>query len=226
MAALYLLRHGQASFAAQDYDQLSPLGMEQSRVLGEHLRGRVPAVDRVVSGSMRRHRQTAEHCLPALGLEAELDQDPGFNEYDHRDILDGLFERSELAEKVRASADRKLGFEEVFTQAMMRWQGGEHDAGYRETWPSFRERCLQALARAQAAADRGSTSLIFTSGGAISVIVQHLLGLPDAEFPRLNWLIVNASVTKLVRVGRDLRLSSFNEHAHFEGPRERLLSYR
>ena len=226
MAALYLLRHGQASFAAQDYDQLSSLGIEQSRVLGEHLRGRVLAVDRIVSGSMRRHRQTAENSLAALDMASDPIVDPGFNEYDHRDILDGLFEPSVLADKLRATADRKLGFEDLFTQAMARWQGGAHDGDYRETWPAFRARCLEALARAQAAADRGGTSLIFSSGGVISVIVQHLLGLPDSEFPRLNWLIVNASVTKLVTVGGQLRLSSFNEHAHFEGPQKRLLTYR
>ena len=37
MANLFLVRHGQASFGADDYDRLSPTGHEQSRLLGEYL---------------------------------------------------------------------------------------------------------------------------------------------------------------------------------------------
>ena len=36
MPALYLIRHGQASFGAEDYDQLSDLGMRQSQHVGEY----------------------------------------------------------------------------------------------------------------------------------------------------------------------------------------------
>jgi broad specificity phosphatase PhoE len=37
MGTLYLVRHGQASFGADDYDQLSELGRRQSVRLGEYL---------------------------------------------------------------------------------------------------------------------------------------------------------------------------------------------
>jgi broad specificity phosphatase PhoE len=40
MGTLYLVRHGQASFGADDYDQLSALGRRQSVRLGEYLRGK------------------------------------------------------------------------------------------------------------------------------------------------------------------------------------------
>ena len=36
MGTLYLVRHGQASFGADDYDQLSELGHKQSVRLGEY----------------------------------------------------------------------------------------------------------------------------------------------------------------------------------------------
>jgi broad specificity phosphatase PhoE len=36
MGTLYLVRHGQASFGADDYDQLSPLGQQQTVRLGEY----------------------------------------------------------------------------------------------------------------------------------------------------------------------------------------------
>jgi broad specificity phosphatase PhoE len=37
MATLYLIRHGQASFGADDYDKLSGLGCRQASVLGDYL---------------------------------------------------------------------------------------------------------------------------------------------------------------------------------------------
>lgn len=38
MSAVLLVRHGQASFGAADYDQLSPEGEEQSRIWVPHSR--------------------------------------------------------------------------------------------------------------------------------------------------------------------------------------------
>ncbi len=76
MGAIYLIRHGQASFGHDDYDRLSPLGRAQSARLGEALRaiGLVP--DAIVRGSMRRHAETAGACLPAMGVEAAPRVDP------------------------------------------------------------------------------------------------------------------------------------------------------
>ena len=40
MSMLHLVRHGQASFGADDYDKLSELGWQQSRRLGEYWRSK------------------------------------------------------------------------------------------------------------------------------------------------------------------------------------------
>ena len=40
MGTLYLVRHGQASFGADDYDNLSPLGHQQRQRLGEYFKER------------------------------------------------------------------------------------------------------------------------------------------------------------------------------------------
>ena len=59
MAELFMVRHGQASFGTGNYDQLSALGERQGVWLGEYFAERGIAFDRVVTGSMQRHRQTA-----------------------------------------------------------------------------------------------------------------------------------------------------------------------
>ena len=38
MATVYLIRHGQASFGAENYDKLSELGCRQAHIAGEYFR--------------------------------------------------------------------------------------------------------------------------------------------------------------------------------------------
>ena len=40
MSVIYLIRHGQASFGTDNYDQLSALGREQSAILGSYFAAR------------------------------------------------------------------------------------------------------------------------------------------------------------------------------------------
>ena len=50
MRLIYLVRHGQASFGKRDYDALSELGHEQSRLLGRALAVREIVPDVVIRG--------------------------------------------------------------------------------------------------------------------------------------------------------------------------------
>ena len=61
MADIYLVRHGQASFGADNYDQLSALGARQCRLLGEWWRARGQDTGTLLCGPMVRHRQSVEH---------------------------------------------------------------------------------------------------------------------------------------------------------------------
>jgi len=67
MPTLILIRHAQASFGAADYDELSPLGHEQSRALGQALKALEIVPDAVCLGAQKRHRQTLEGINQALG---------------------------------------------------------------------------------------------------------------------------------------------------------------
>ena len=50
MATIYLIRHGQASFGAEDYDKLSEMRCRQAAVVGEYFRDRGVQFDAVYSG--------------------------------------------------------------------------------------------------------------------------------------------------------------------------------
>ena len=82
MGTLYLVRHGQASFGADDYDNLCDLGARQSRRLGEYFAGNGLHFDAAIHGTLRRHLQTFDGIRDGLGRPLQALAWPGLNEYD------------------------------------------------------------------------------------------------------------------------------------------------
>lgn len=235
MGQILLVRHGQASFGAADYDCLSDLGVEQSRQLGQWLAACGQRFDRSVSGGLRRHNQTADACLGALpgSLKPETAPriDPGFEEYDHREVLIRYrpdFADSEATERLLAQSDNpRRAFQKFFAEAMARWMSGQHDADYRESWQAFKSRCLQALQRCADETTSSQTTIVFTSGGPIAAVTQELLGIPDARAAMLNFSLVNSGMTRLLTQPGRISLSTLNNYAHLEqAGNGRMVTYR
>jgi len=223
MGQLLLVRHGQASWGSADYDVLSETGWEQSRLLGRSLAVRGIAPDVVVSGGMRRHRETAEACLGALGgVAVDTESDRGWDEFDHVAMLAAHPEPFEGREPT------KQEFQAWFEKATDRWTGGAHDADYAESFAAFADRVTAALRRTAERAGSG-TALVFSSGGPIAWAAASLLAedreVAGALWRRLNPVCVNSGVTRLVTGRRGLTLVTFNGHAHLDGV-EDVLTYR
>lgn len=218
MSQVLLVRHGQASFGAADYDRLSPLGEEQSRVLGAALaaRGVVPTV--LVSGRMRRHAQTAAGVCEGAGWDLPVEVDPGWDEFDHRQVLE-VHTPPDTGE----AADERAAFQRWFEEATLRWTRGAHDDDYDESFTAFTRRVDAALSRVVAGLPSGGTAVVLTSGGPVSWAATSLLGGGTDLWLRLNPVTVNSSVTKVVVGSRGTTLVSLNDHGHL-GPD--LLTYR
>jgi len=229
MADIYLVRHGQASFGSANYDQLSDLGFEQARLLGQWFANCRKPFRRVVTGGMARHRQTADTCMAELpkALRAEMDwhTDADLAEFDHHEVLlrhcpesgdPAAFKRM-LEERGRESSPGRV-FEQLFRGAMQRWMSGWHDDDYTETWPAFRHRCVAALERLSAQAAEGARGpvIVFTSGGTIATLMQQVLGLQDFQVVDLNLTLANCSVTKLMTRPGQVSISYLNNYAHLE----------
>jgi broad specificity phosphatase PhoE len=230
VSAVYLIRHGQASFGSADYDNLSDLGQEQARLLGQALRARLPAVHAAVTGTMTRQKQTARGCLDAMGSGAVVSEDAGFDEFDHDDLIARFrpryANRLVLGAELAASLRPRQAFQEMFVEATARWTSGQYDHEYLETWPQFRARCSGALERFAGSLGSSRTALVFTSAGTITAVCQSLLAMPNEHAFRLNWTLVNCAVTKILVGSKGLHLSSLNEHGHFEADVKRLVTYR
>jgi broad specificity phosphatase PhoE len=232
MGAIYLLRHGQASFGSNNYDQLSATGHEQARVLGRALKARGVLPEVLIAGSMQRHRETAQGALSELALSAELplQTHEGVNEFDHENVIEvaepRYVDKLVMMGEMAATVDPRRAFQKFFQDAVSRWVGGDHDDEYKEPWSVFKLRCVRALDDLVKQTPPKGTTLVFTSGGTISVICAHLLGLSDAQAFSINWTLANAGITKVLS-GRDgLHLISVNEHAHLEGAQPGMLTYR
>ena len=234
MGEIYLVRHGQASFGADDYDELSALGHEQGRILGRWHAALGIGIDQVALGRLKRHRQTAEAWasqMPGAPAPADWTVDAGFDEYDHREMLlrahPAAGDLAGLKRWLAENAPSRRAFQEIFTAAMARWMSGLHDGDYRESWPHFHGRCVGALEALAARAGASRRLVVFTSGGTISAICRHLLDLPAPRVAELNWSLVNGGVTKLFYQPGRLSLSSLNNYSHLEQAGDpALLTYR
>lgn len=91
MSTLFLVRHGQASFGADDYDKLSPVGHQQAHLLGRYFADRGVRPVRVMTGTLRRQRETWAGIAAGLAT-AGIDTPPplvrnSLDEYDAERIL-------------------------------------------------------------------------------------------------------------------------------------------
>lgn len=203
MGAIHLIRHGQASWGSDDYDQLSDLGRRQGGWLGQSWEASDFRPDWSVAGSMTRHAQTAVAVLDAIDGDL-YDVDDGWDEYDHL----ALAGAQDLADR----PDDPKAFQRRLDAALAAWVAGEASPG--ESFAGFTDRVLTALDAAVEQAGSGRRVAVFTSGGPIGLVASHLLAGDASLFITMNRVVVNASVTTLI-VGRGgTRLLTFNEHGH------------
>ena len=234
MRLIYLVRHGQASFGKRDYDQLSGLGHEQSRLLGRALAVREIVPDVVIRGELRRHRETAEGIVAGIsdvGVSrvVPIEVDAGWDEFDFQHVVEvhkPLYRSRTvmIADLARSGAPRQK-FQEVFEQATDRWTGGDADDDYHESFPAFSGRVMAALLAAAAHLPEKGTAVVVTSGGPIGLAVSHLLAGDASLWAQLNKVAANTAMTKVIQGRSGLTLSSYNDHSHVEHDR-RLITYR
>lgn len=99
----------------------------------------------------------------------------------------------------------------------------EAEATVAEPFEAYRSRVAAALRSASA---MQGTTLVVSSAGTIALGAAQLMGLPASAWPGLQRVMVNASLTKVVRGRRGLSLISLNEHGHLEGVPGVRITYR
>lgn len=233
MLTLHLVRHGQASYGAADYDQLSDDGRAQARLLGAAPLG---PLRHIWVGPHARQRDTATALAlahPDAHVEAldELAEYPAFELL--RATMPELARRDpSLAPLLRppgpGGAHAPALLDRAFGQCIGAWIAGELDAPGVESYAAFVDRVDRGLARIaeRHPLDQRVEVAAVTSAGPISVLLARALGAPAASALHGGRMVRNASITTLqlrrpraVPIGTrpDLALLAFNDVAHLPG---------
>lgn len=236
LGSIYLIRHGQASFGAQNYDVLSPLGVQQAEILGDYLIDTGVNLTACFSGDMRRQQDTALAALnrySAAKLSApQLSIDRAFNEIDAdaviRLMLPHITEQEPNAvESLRNPLQDRKEFQRLFAMLMQRWATEVDDIPEHLRWSTFVTTVNDGLQRILQTADNHQHIGIFTSGGTITACLHLLTGITPQQAFELNWHIVNTSLSRLKFHNDSVVLSSFNGHPHLDLLKNKnLITYR
>jgi broad specificity phosphatase PhoE len=214
MGTLYLVRHGQASFGAEDYDNLSELGHRQSVRLGEYFGERGIHFDGLIAGTLRRHKQTLAGILQGMNRAGEHLAWEGLNEYDSEALIATV--HPEKLEKPTSPELYRHHFR-LLRDAMARWMAGSTSPRGMPTYPEFVQGVASALDHVRAN-HYGQNVLVVTSGGPISTAVGHVLGAPPETTIDLNMRIRNTAITEFAFTPKRHMLLTFNGIPHLDAP--------
>lgn len=221
--SLLLVRHGQARAGTDDYDRLSDRGVEQARLLGRWLANSGHAIEGVLTGGMRRHRQTLDAIsegqadaggqpLPVAELDNTLD------EFDHHAVFDGFARAHPMHESVLRGRDGGLHELGAMIHAALSAWSQDRIADVPESWAAFGTRVGRA---SQTLAGRaGRDVLVVSSGGVISRLAQAALGASDRGAVDLNLSLRNSAVSEFHVRPHGLALGSWNTIPHLRDRRD------
>src|SRR5215469_7482517 len=225
MGRLFLVRHAQASFLSQNYDQLSSLGETQAQLLGQYWSERNVVFDRVCTGPALRHLQTAQLVseayrkagidFPAPFVAEDFDEFPGEAVLCHGlpQLLAKNDEVRELRNAVQHSStdtEKRANFQRLFEAVISLWVTGEIAFPHVESWQEFCARVNRGLSAFLAKSLKGEVAVIFTSGGPLSVAVQRALHLSTEDTLHIAWMPRNCSLSEFLFSRGRFMLSSFN----------------
>lgn len=239
MASIYLVRHAQASFGTDDYDRLSSIGIRQARLAGRHLLARTRSLRQVVTGSLKRHKDTATEVLAssdAACLSAERKIDERFDELDTDAQIRTLCPESariisDVVRPVHGSRPDGRTYQQTLKQALLKWQTMPNPPHSLESWSQFESRVISGFEDLKRGSGPGETTIVVSSAGVIACIVLHILGLPADRFYCLFEVMNNGSITHILHDRRRTSVASFNDCSYLYLDEafihdEKLLTYR
>jgi len=212
MGTLYLVRHGQASFGADDYDQLSPLGRQQSLRLGEYFAHKGLRFDAALVGTLRRHTQTLAGICEGAGTALDALPCPGLNEYDGdaviRTIHPAPLPRPDTPEAYRQHF-------RLLRDGLTQWMNGVVSPQGMPPYDAFVAGVASALDHVRKHY-HGANVLLVSSGGPISTAVGQVLGTSPETTIELNLRIRNSSVTEFAFTPKRHMLVTYNTLPHLD----------
>ncbi len=208
LGEICFVRHGQASYGADNYDMLSELGHVQSGWLGEHISHCMAPFDMVVRGDLRRHRETAARVLGHLENLPEH-VDPRLNEMSYF-----VMERAYVERTGHAMPTTQAGVAAHFTRVMRAWERDQIPEAV-ESFQAFQSRVLAAV---KDFGQAGKRVLVISSGGPLGIVLRYVLKLQAQAMTDAILSTHNASYSRFLVDPERVRLFQFNATPHLERP--------
>ncbi|MGQ8365721.1 histidine phosphatase family protein [Glaciecola sp. 1036] len=209
MAELFLVRHAQASYGSGNYDQLSPLGHEQSQLLGQYFKEREITFDKLICGDMQRHKET---LTGITGAFKNVEINHQWNEFAFEDVINAFLKQH--PELTPAKDSSRKQWYRVLKAAMVAWSENRINENLPETWEDFQSRVKQASKKIAVGTEK--KVLVVSSGGAIAVFLQQLFDLTPSQAVNFNLQIKNSSLHHFYFNKEGFQMSSFNSIPHLE----------
>ncbi|MFZ4478773.1 MAG: histidine phosphatase family protein [Rhodoferax sp.] len=211
MGSLYLVRHGQASFGAADYDQLSALGRQQSLRLGDYFRQKGLRFDAVLSGTLQRHQQTYAAIREGGAFDIQALPWPGLNEFDSEAVIATVhphkLQKPDTPELYRHHF-------RLLRDGLTQWMNGVVSPKGMPSYLEFRFGVTSALDHIRKNCE--GHVLLVSSGGPIATAVGHVLGTTPETTIELNMRIRNSAITEFAFNPKRHTLLTFNTLPHLE----------
>lgn len=219
MGTIYLVRHGQASFGAANYDQLSDLGTQQSVRLGEYFAARGVNFEAVFTGTLKRHVQTWRGIAQGAHMDLHAHTWSGLDEYNGQAIIAALHKQKPDATDTPDTPDTHDLYKHHFRllrAGLTQWMRAAIQPEGMSSYTEFVRGITSALDHVRW--QYGGNVLIISSGGPISAAVGHILGATPEATVELNMHIRNSSVTELTFSPRRHTLLTYNTLPHLDAP--------
>lgn len=231
MSKLYLIRHAQASFLSEDYDNLSEQGHAQSRVLGDYFVEQAIQFDKVYIGPLKRHGQTYDKVQEAY-VEKGLDFPKAIKieelrEYEAMDYMESLrnelsthyprfrqwYEEMDKQPSHRTKMKMVLAFLQKWATDSLAFQLPEG----MQTFADFRATAEIGLQKVLTGNEKGKTIAVISSGGCIGAMMAKIVGVENAEKAMgFNLVMLNTAITEVLFSGNRLSLQNFNTLPHLK----------
>jgi len=212
MGTLYLVRHGQASFGADDYDQLSDLGLRQSVRLGEYLADKGLHVDAAMTGSLRRHKQTWDGIRQGGRFDVQAQEHAALDEYDSHALIETVHPYP------LAKPDTPETYRQHFRllrDGLTQWMNGVTRPTGMPTYEVFNAGIRQVLDHVRQNHD--GNVLLVSSGGPIATVMGQVLGLAPETTIALHMRIRNSAVSEFTFNPKRHMLLTYNTLPHLDG---------
>ncbi len=229
MSKLYLVRHGQADRLSKNYDQLTELGRNQAKKLGQYFHSMGIEFDACITGTLVRQKQTAQEILTELKSKGNctpnlISEDENWNEFESRlwltiaskiretdSSFSDLYERfKELQEGQNPEA--RVVFQKVIHRVIKEWTEEKWGEIPPYTFKQYCSRIRTAFGNLMPA----NSTLVVSSATPVAITIGLSIQCPENEMLPYMKNIHNTSLSVYEKQGDKLVLVSFNSLPHLQ----------